>query len=97
MKVVDFEDFKTDSEVIVFKFYSKTCNPCKMVSLMLDQAKGLVDDSVMVVNVDVEEHPDIAGYYEVFSVPTLVFTKDDKEYYRQNGFIPKEKFSELVK
>lgn len=97
MKLVEFKDFKNDSEVVVYKFFSKTCNPCKMVSLMLEQAKDLVDDNVTVVNIDVEEHPDIAGYYEVFSVPTLVFTKGDKEYHRQSGFIPKEKFAELAK
>lgn len=97
MKLVELKDFENNGEVVVYKFFSKTCNPCKMVAMMLEQAKGLVDDSVTVVNVDVEEHPDVTGEHGVFSVPTLVFTKDNKEYCRQSGFIPKEKFAQLVK
>ena len=97
MRLVELGTFENNGEVVVYKFFSKTCNPCKMVALMLEQAQGLVDDSVVVVSVDVEEHPDVAGEHGVFSVPTLVFTKQNKEYRRQSGFIPKEKFVELVK
>ena len=49
-----------------------------------------------VYSVNVKECPEVAGEFSIFSVPTLVFLKDNVEYHRHNGVITIDKFLELA-
>lgn len=77
----------------LIKFYSKTCNPCKMVAQQLEQ----VDiTGVDYQNIDVESEPALAAEYGVMSVPTLVIEHDGVLTARHTGFAPAEKIQALL-
>lgn len=40
---------------------------------------------VRIVKVDVDKHKEIATYYQIQSVPTLMIFKDGKQLWRQSG------------
>lgn len=40
---------------------------------------------VRIVKVDVDKHKEIAAYYQIQSVPTLMIFKDGKQLWRQSG------------
>lgn len=80
---------------VLLDFYSKTCGPCKMVASEL--AKLDMELDFTLIKVDVEEFANIAGDYEVFSVPTLVFLNDNEEYKRTTGFITSKQIESHLK
>lgn len=61
------------------KFYYCTtswCGPCKLYGPVINRINKERDD-VEFVKVDIEEQPEIAKTYEVFSVPTVIEVDDN--------------------
>mgnify|MGYP001028608066 FL=1 len=72
------------SVVLVFK--TPWCLPCKKLDAVLDSfSKNRPTWEVVKINMDTNN--DLAEYYEVKSVPTLLFFKDSKQLSSHIGFI----------
>lgn len=72
------------SVVLVFK--TPWCLPCKKLDAVLDSfSKNRPTWEVVKINMDTNK--DLAEYYEVKSVPTLLFFKDSKQLSSHIGFI----------
>lgn len=82
--------------LVALKFYSTTCAPCKMLGMELDKVVASSEVEATLFNVDVETCPEVAGEFEVFTVPTMVFLKDKQEYERTVGFMPKAKIESIL-
>ena len=85
----DFEDvvLKADKPVLV-DFNATWCGPCRMLKPTLDAVAAERPD-VEIVGVDIDENPDLAEEYEIFSIPCLILFKDGMEADRSVGLIPK--------
>ena len=71
----NFEEIKKREGRILIDFYADWCGPCRMVSPIVDAiAEEYPQYTVCKVNVD--EEPDLAGAFKVFSIPTLVVLED---------------------
>jgi len=69
-------------------FYADWCNPCKMISPIVEEiAEERPDVAVGKINVD--ESGEIAARYGVMSIPTLIIFKDGEEVNRIVGLQPK--------
>ena len=53
-------------------FWATWCGPCRMQAPILDAFESEMGTVVKVGKVDVDEQPDIAARYNVFSIPTLI-------------------------
>lgn len=63
------------SGISLVDFWADWCGPCRMLGPTIDEiAKENMDITVGKLNVD--EHPELAGKYNVMSIPTLLFFKD---------------------
>ncbi|MGA9231959.1 MAG: thioredoxin domain-containing protein, partial [Exiguobacterium oxidotolerans] len=49
-----------------------------------------------IVKVDVDANPEIAGAFQVQSIPTLVLFKDGEPVNKTMGFMPKDALKEFV-
>lgn len=92
------EEFKqllnSDSKVLV-DFFATWCGPCKMIAPNLEEVSEQVDTTI--VKVDVDELPELAREYGIFSIPTLVVIKDGKEVKRELGYKTVDQLKDLVK
>jgi len=61
-----------------------------MVAPELEKVAAQLGDRVKVVKVNVDENGQLAGNYQVMSIPTLLIFHGGKEVARQVGFIPAE-------
>lgn len=85
-----------ENGVHILKFYKEGCAPCQDVTNQLNQLFFDGRANATVYSVNVKECPEVAGEFSIFSVPTLVFLKDNVEYHRHNGVITIDKFLELA-
>ena len=89
------EVLKSDKTVLV-DFYADWCNPCKILSPILEEVARENPD-IKLVKVDVDTNENLAYEYRAYSIPTLVVIKDGKEVKRAVGAMPKEDVLELIK
>jgi len=91
------KETESDIKVTFIELGSVNCIPCRMMQPIMEEIEKEYKDQVKVVFHDVwtNEGRPYAMKYKIRVIPTQVFfDKDDKEYFRHEGYFPKE---ELVK
>jgi thioredoxin 1 len=72
----NFESEVLNSEVpVLIDFWATWCAPCRMIAPAID---GLADDlvgKIKVGKINVDEQPELAGEFQIMSIPTLTLSK----------------------
>lgn len=91
---------KHTRKVTFVELGSVKCIPCRMMQPIMDDIKKEYADQVNVVFHDVwtSEGREHGMKYNIRVIPTQVFLDaDGKEYYRHEGYFPKEELVEVLK
>lgn len=100
VKYVTEQDFQQEvlgSELpVLVDFTADWCQPCKMISPIVEQLAGEWDGKVKVVKLDADQNPNIMMQYGVMGIPTLMLFKGGEIKERMTGFQPKEKLQSKV-
>ncbi len=76
-------------------FWASWCGPCQMVGPIIEEIANEVSD-VKVCKVNVDEQPDIAGKYNVMSIPTIIIFKNGEPVNVSVGAKPKPELLALL-
>ena len=90
-KIINSQEFDNtiESGVVVVDFFATWCGPCKMLSPVIDELSGELEN-VNFVKVDIEQSMDLVQKFKIVSVPTLKVFKNGEEVDTLMGFVPKE-------
>jgi len=91
----NFESVKSSDKPVLLDFYADWCGPCRMVSPLVDQIADEKPD-VIVGKINVDNEPELAQMFGVFSIPTLVVLKDGKVVNKSAGARPKAQILEML-
>ena len=91
-----FESVIQDTRPVIVDFHALWCNPCKMQSPILKEVAAELGDKVRVIKIDVDQNSEIAGRYNVQSVPTLIIFKNGKQIWRQSGVATKSQLKDVL-
>lgn len=80
---------------VLIDFYADWCVPCKMLSPVIEEVSQERDD-VKICKVNVDEAPQLAGQFNVMSIPTLVVMKDGKPSASAIGVQPKAEILSML-
>lgn len=86
--VATFDEILSSSanKLIVIDFSASWCMPCKMIAPMFDaMANSDEYKDVVFVKIDVDENPEISEKYQVMSMPTFLFIRDNEVIDRFSG------------
>lgn len=92
-----FKQEVLDHKGVVFvDFHAEWCAPCKVTEPIVKTLSEEIPD-VKFVAVDVDQNPDIASQYSVFSIPTFLVLKDGVVANQFVGAMGRENFIAEIK
>ena len=92
----NFEAIKSSEKTVLLDFYADWCGPCRMVAPVVEEIAKERDD-VLVGKINVDESPELANTFGVFSIPTLVVMKNGQVVRQEAGARPKAMILDMLK
>lgn len=89
------EVLNSDKPVLI-DFWATWCGPCRMIAPIVEEISEEYADTVKVCKINVDDEPELAGAFNVASIPMLVVIKDGKVTNSTVGYQSKEKVLELL-
>jgi thioredoxin 1 len=83
-----FQELIQSDKPVLVDFHATWCGPCKMMAPILQQVKAAMKDQVTIIKIDVDRNPQVAQFYSVQGVPTLMIFQHGKVVWRQSGVVP---------
>ncbi|MGB9883413.1 MAG: thioredoxin [Microgenomates group bacterium] len=81
---------------VLVDFYADWCGPCKMTAPIIEELANELTD-IKFVKINVDENPDLASNYQVFSIPTFIIFKNGQAVHQFVGAMGKEGFLAEIK
>lgn len=73
---------------VLVDFWAEWCGPCRMMEPLLEQIADRYADQLTVVKADVQVYPDLAAWYGVMNLPTLVVFRQGEAVEHLTGHMP---------
>ncbi len=70
---------------VLLDFWAPWCGPCKMMAPAFVKAAELLEPAMRLAKLDTEQAQELAGRYNIRSIPTLALFKNGVEVARQAG------------
>lgn len=83
-------------ELVMVDFWAVWCGPCQMVAPIVEELANEYTGKVRVRKLNTDENPEVAGRYQIMSIPTVLFFKNGQPVEKLVGARPKRQFKEVI-
>ncbi len=84
------------SELVMVDFWAVWCGPCQMVAPIIEELGKEYAGKMKVRKLNTDENPEVAGRYQVMSIPTILFFKNGQVVEKLVGARPKRQFKDMI-
>lgn len=93
----DLDRLLADAKVpVLLDFYADWCGPCRKLAPELSKLADQWGDGARIVKINVDKHRDLAGRFNVSSIPDVRVFMGGTEKQRATGYRPQAKLCELL-
>ncbi len=91
----NFDETIKDGVTLV-DFWATWCGPCKMLAPVIAEIAKDYDGRAQVCKVDVDENPELAQRYGIYSIPSVFVFKNGEAVDKLVGFRVKTQIAEVL-
>jgi thioredoxin 1 len=92
----NFESVVTKGGIVLLDFWAGWCGPCRKFAPIFEAAAARHPDLVW-GKVDTEAQTELAGAFEVRSIPMLMIFRDGIRLFAEPGLVPPQALEDLVR
>jgi thioredoxin 1 len=92
-----FNEIVSKNPLVLIDFWAEWCAPCRMIAPTIKELAKEYGEKVLVGKLNVDENPETAERFQIFSIPTLLIMKNGKEIDRIVGLVPKKQIETHLK
>ena len=91
----NFEQVVTGNDVVIVDFWAPWCAPCRAFAPTFEQASERHAD-VVFAKVNTEEEQEVAGAFNIRSIPTLMVFREKVILYAEAGSLPAAALEQVI-
>ena len=91
----NFEEVITGNEMVVVDYWAEWCGPCKSFGPVFEKVSEDFPGAVF-AKVDTENEQEIASWFQIRSIPTLMIFREKVIVFSQPGALPEGALREVV-
>ena len=95
LTIDNFEQTINDNDTVFVDFWAEWCGPCRQFAPVFEQAAEEHSDIVF-GKVDADTQQELAGHFNIRSIPTLMAIRDNVVLFAQPGALPAHAFDDLI-
>jgi len=92
----NFDEALNGNSLILVDFYAYWCGPCRMMAPVVEGIAKDLEGKIVVAKLNVDDNPDIAARFQIFSIPTFILFKNGKIEEKIIGAVGKEGLLEKI-
>ena len=91
----NFEQVITDSPMVIVDFWAPWCGPCRGFAPIYDKAAQAHQD-VVFGKVNTDQEQELAGVFNIRSIPTLMVFREKVILFQQAGALPGQALDQVL-
>ena len=90
-----FHDTIEKNDIVIVDFWAPWCGPCRSFAPIFEQT-STEHPAITFVKVNTEDQQELAGQFDIRSIPTLMLFREQILLYAQPGSLSKSQLEELI-
>ena len=92
----NFEQVVTGNDTMIVDFWAPWCGPCRAFAPTFE-ATSEKYPGIVFAKVNTEDEPELAGHFDIRSIPTLMVFRENVMLFSQPGALPASALESIIK
>jgi thioredoxin 1 len=92
----NFNEMVESNQIVLLDFWAPWCGPCRQFAPIFEEVSKEHPD-ILFGKINTEEEQELAGYFQIRSIPTVMAMKEGIVVFSQPGLLPKEALEDIIK